>query len=153
MAAGCGTVPRGAGPDTGPGNRTEMMRSVSTYNEAESTLMQAYREWKGTPYELGGADRNGVDCSRFVQIVFDDYFGRNLPPNTWTQMEAGQSIRRGSLRTGDLVFFRTGRQTLHVGIITDGDEFMHASTSSGVMISSLSETYWSSRYLASRRVM
>jgi len=130
-----------------------MAASVSSYSEARSTLMQAYREWKGTPYVLGGASSRGVDCSSFVRIVFDNYFGIEVPSNTRTQLNAGTSIRRLSLRTGDLVFFRTCRKTLHVGIITEGKDFLHASTSKGVMISNLKEYYWSSRYLAARRVL
>lgn len=159
LFAGCGVVPRSAGPP-GSGNTggsTErsfpMAASVSSINEAQASLIQAYRDWKGTPYVLGGASSNGVDCSSFVRIVFDNYFGIDLPTNTRTQLNAGSGIRRPSLRTGDLVFFRTGRKTLHVGIITEGKDFLHASTSKGVMISNLSDYYWSSRYLAARRVL
>ena len=160
LFAGCGVVPRSGTPPAAvtSGNGTggsspPMAASVSSYSEARSTLMQAYREWKGTPYVLGGASSRGVDCSSFVRIVFDNYFGIEVPSNTRTQLNAGTSIRRLSLRTGDLVFFRTGRKTLHVGIITEGKDFLHASTSKGVMISNLKEYYWSSRYLAARRVL
>lgn len=160
FAGSCGVVPRtGSPPSSSPvGSSGESVSppiaaSVSTYNEAQSTLMQAYREWKGTPYVLGGASASGVDCSSFVRIVFENYFNLELPSNTRTQLNAGSGVRRLSLRTGDLVFFRTGRKTLHVGIITEGKDFLHASTSKGVMISSLSEYYWSSRYLAARRVI
>lgn len=159
LLAGCGVVPHSSAPSRS-GNTagsTElsapMAASVSGFDEAQSSLMQAYRDWKGTPYVLGGASSIGVDCSSFVRLVFDDYFGIELPPNTQTQLNAGTGIRRASLRTGDLVFFRTGRKTLHVGIITEGKDFLHASTSQGVMISNLSENYWSSRYLAARRVL
>lgn len=160
LFVGCGVVPRTGAPPastTSGDNRNStsppLAASVSSYSEARSTLMAAYREWKGTPYVLGGASANGVDCSSFVRIVYDNYFGIDLPSNTRTQLNAGEGIRRLSLQTGDLVFFRTGRKTLHVGIITEGKEFLHASTSKGVMISSLKEYYWSSRYLAARRVL
>lgn len=159
----CGVVPRSAGPSGKPaavGNEggtssssSPMAASVSTIDGTRASLMQAYRDWKGTPYALGGASSSGVDCSSFVRIVFDRYFGIGLPPNTRTQLNAGSGIRRMALRTGDLVFFRTGRKTLHVGIITKGKDFLHASTSKGVMISNLSDYYWSSRYLAARRVI
>lgn len=115
--------------------------------------MQAYRDWKGTPYLLGGESKSGVDCSRLVNIIFDDYFGIDLPANTREQLNVGNGIRRLSLRTGDLVFFRTGRRTLHVGIMVDRNEFLHASTSAGVMISELESSYWSNRYLAARRIL
>lgn len=139
-----------AGRASGSGT---LLMSVSNYNAIQASLEQAHRDWKGTPYVLGGASERGVDCSSFVRIVFDRYFGVDLPPNTRTQLNVGANIRRQALRTGDLVFFRTGRKTMHVGIIVEDREFLHASTSKGVMISSLDEHYWSSRYLAARRVM
>lgn len=162
MVTGCGVVPRSAGPtnNTASGSgggiastSPPVAASVSSIKGTRTSLMQAYRDWKGTPYVLGGASSRGVDCSSFVRIVFDDYFDIDLPSNTRTQLNAGSGIRRASLRTGDLVFFRTGRKTLHVGIITEGKDFLHASTSKGVMISNLNDYYWSSRYLAARRVM
>jgi cell wall-associated NlpC family hydrolase len=153
LVVGCGMSRRTFAPTLELESRSRALRAVAGHTETRASLMQAYSEWKGTPYLLGGASPDGVDCSSFVRIVFDDYFGIKLPPNTTTQLNAGTGIRRTSLRTGDLVFFRTGRKTLHVGIIVKDDEFMHASTSRGVMISRLSEHYWSSRYLAARRVM
>lgn len=118
----------------------------------ETRLMQSYDQWKGTPYRLGGMTRSGVDCSAFVQIVMRDQFRIDLPRTTDQQMRTGRRVRRGSLNVGDLVFFRTGRSTLHVGIMLDRNRFMHASTSQGVMISSLNERYWSQRYIRGRRL-
>jgi cell wall-associated NlpC family hydrolase len=119
----------------------------------QAKLMESYEQWKGTPYRLGGTTRSGVDCSAFVQIVMRQQFRVDLPRTTEQQLTVGSRVRKSSLRTGDLVFFQTGRRTLHVGIMLDNNRFMHASTSSGVMISSLNERYWSSRYLRARRVM
>lgn len=160
LIGACGVVPRSPGPPGPPqtetssdGSSPPIAASVSSVNSTRASLMQAYRDWKGTPYVLGGSSTRGVDCSSFVQIVFDDYFGIGIPGLTRTQLNAGNGIRRVSLRTGDLVFFRTGRKTLHVGIITEGKDFLHASTSKGVMISNLNDYYWSSRYLAARRVL
>jgi len=127
--------------------------SVSKYDEARASLMQAYRDWKGTPYRLGGTSQAGVDCSSLVGIVFDRYFGLDVPMNTRRLLNHGRGIRRASLRTGDLVFFRTGRSVLHVGIIVEEGDFLHASTSQGVTLSSIYDDYWSNRYLAARRVM
>lgn len=127
--------------------------SISSLDEAKASLMQAYRDWKGTPYVLGGASQEGVDCSRFINIVFDDYFGIDLPTNTKEQLNAGDKIRRAGVRTGDLVFFKTGRKTLHVGVAVNSGEFLHASTSNGVMISKLGQSYWRNRFLVARRVL
>lgn len=119
----------------------------------EGRLMHAYEQWKGTPYQLGGTTRSGIDCSAFVQIVMRNYFRLDLPRTTSEQMRVGIRVRRSRVRTGDLVFFRTGRTTLHVGIMVDRERFLHASTSQGVMISSLNERYWRERYIRARRVM
>mgnify|MGYP001167313184 CR=1 FL=1 len=153
LAAGCGMTSRTYGPTPELVSRSKSLRAVSGHAKARTLLLQAYRDWQGTPYLLGGASSSGVDCSSLVRLVFKEYFHINLPPNTTTQLNAGKGVGRTSLDTGDLVFFRTGRRTLHVGIIIEDDEFMHASTSRGVMISRLREHYWSSRYLTARRVL
>lgn len=118
-----------------------------------STLLSAYNEWKGTPYKWGGVTASGIDCSAFMQIVFADYLNINLPRTTQKQIYTGRTVKRNRLRTGDLVFFKTGRKTLHVGVIIDNPRFLHASTSEGVTISSLNDYYWRSRFLTAKRVM
>nr|WP_245212698.1 NlpC/P60 family protein [Rhodohalobacter sp. SW132] len=115
-------------------------------------LEEAHREWQGTPYILGGSGINGVDCSSFTQIIFRDYLGKTLPRNTRAQLQEGNSVRRNQIQPGDLIFFRTGRDLLHVGIAMENGRFLHASVSSGVMISRLDQNYWASRYLATRRL-
>jgi len=144
------TVSSGTSSSTSQKPVAEMQ--VSSLNEAQATLMQAYRDWKGTPYKLGGASKKGVDCSELVNIIFSQYFGINLPSNTHEQLNAGKGIRRAAIHTGDLVFFRTGRKTLHVGIMLNRGEFLHASTSSGVRISKFGKSYWRNRFLAARRI-
>jgi hypothetical protein len=57
------------------------------------------------------------------------------------------------LQPGDLVFFKTGRKTRHVGVYLSGDEFVHASSSSGVTISSLDTDYWQRTWWHARRVL
>ena len=169
LVSSCGVVPRSpqypansgstsepaaessSADSSGTSSQARPAMAVSSLNEARASLMQAYREWKGTPYDLGGASKQGVDCSRLVNIIFDEYFGIDLPTNTRAQLNAGSGIRRAGVRTGDLVFFKTGRKTLHVGIAVNKGEFLHASTSSGVMISKLGNSYWRNRFLAARR--
>ena len=127
--------------------------SVSKYKEVQVSLEQAHRDWKGTPYVLGGTSSRGIDCSAFMQVLFDNYFGITLPRNTKRQLYSGSGVQRDALTTGDLVFFKTGRKTLHVGVIIEDKQFLHASTSRGVTISNLDDYYWKSRYLSGRRVM
>jgi len=65
----------------------------------------------------------------------------------------GKSISRKELKAGDLVFFKTGWLTKHVGIYIAGDKFLHASTSKGVTISYLTNAYWQSKYWKARRIL
>jgi cell wall-associated NlpC family hydrolase len=146
VLSGCGVANQSRVPQQNP-------QPGQQQNNILDALNQAHNDWKGTPYILGGSGIGGVDCSSFTQIVFSDYFGVELPRNTRQQINEGMSVRRNYMREGDLVFFKTGRNLLHVGIAMDGDRFLHASVSSGVMISNLSQRYWATKYLATRRIL
>lgn len=124
---------------------TDPTNSVLYYDEIQAMLLlyQQHNEWHGTPYRIGGISRSGIDCSAFVQVTFRDLFGINLPRSTNQQLHTGRQISRAELRSGDLVFFRNGR---HVGIYLEDHKFLHASTTRGVMISSLKNTYWARNY-------
>ncbi len=121
--------------------------------DIKSRLMDQYADWKGVRYRLGGTSKRGIDCSAFVQTTFREQFGLDLPRSTYEQEDTGKSINRGKLRPGDLVLFRAGSTGRHVGIYLGNDNFVHASTSSGVMISNLNESYWKTRYREARRVL
>lgn len=117
------------------------------------SLMNQYRMWRGTPYQLGGSTREGIDCSAFVQITFQEHFGVSLPRNTTAQARVGEAVDRASIRTGDLLFFRTGPTRRHVGIYLGKGQFLHASTRVGVTIARLDDAYWQRAYWSARRVM
>ena len=121
--------------------------------DVKSRLMDQYASWKGVRYRLGGSTKSGIDCSGFVQRTFREQFGLELPRSTYEQQEMGKSVDRTKLRTGDLVLFRAGSTGRHVGIYIGNNQFVHASTSSGVMISSMDEPYWKKRYNEGRRVL
>ncbi|GDX04705.1 bifunctional murein DD-endopeptidase/murein LD-carboxypeptidase [Buttiauxella sp. A111] len=127
----------------------EMVRNV----DVKSRLMDQYASWKGVRYRLGGSNKSGIDCSAFVQRTFREQFGLELPRSTSEQQDSGKSISRNKLRTGDLVLFRAGSTGRHVGIYIGNNQFVHASTSSGVTISSMDEPYWKKRYNEARRVL
>ncbi len=148
----CGVVPKDANRSASS-DRTPVTASVSSFNSVVNQLHSAHNEWEGTPYRLGGSGMNGIDCSAFTQTVFRDFFGEELPRNTGDQLQEGEGIRRKSIRPGDLIFFRTSRGVLHVGIAMEDGDFLHASVSRGVMISNLSDNYWAGRYIGTRRVL
>ena len=115
-------------------------------------LYEHYKLWKGTPYRMGGLTTRGIDCSGFVLVTFKALLNTSLPRTVEEQANIGRGVPAGELRTGDLVFFRTGANMRHVGIYLDQGRFMHASTRRGVMISALADGYWRSRYWQARRL-
>jgi cell wall-associated NlpC family hydrolase len=126
---------------------------LSTYAGIEVRLRQEVAQWQGVPYRLGGRHMRGIDCSAFVQNVLVGLFGLYLPRSTAEQARFGRRIERDELLPGDLVFFRIGRRTRHVGIYLGQGEFAHASQSQGVVVSRLDDPYWARRYWMARRVL
>jgi probable lipoprotein NlpC len=121
-------------------------------NEVRSALIEQYQEWQGVPYRLGGQSRRGVDCSGFVQLTFRERFGLELPRDTQQQAHIGAQVSTQGLQPGDLLFFNTGHWSKHVGIFIRDGQFLHASTSKGVIISDLDSPYWRKNYWQSRRL-
>ena len=119
-----------------------------------ANLNDQLRNWRGTPYRYGGMSRGGVDCSGFVLMTFRDRFDLQLPRETHKQAELGTEIDKDDLLPGDLVFFKTGsgESGLHVGIYDTDNQFIHASTSRGVMRSSLDNVYWRKNFWQARRI-
>ena len=127
----------------------QMVRNV----DVKTKIMDQYADWKGVRYRMGGDTKRGIDCSAFVQRTFREQFGLDLPRSTSGQQDTGSKIARNKLRPGDLVLFRAGSTGRHVGIYLGNNNFVHASTSSGVMISNLNDSYWKTRYREARRVL
>lgn len=123
-----------------------------TPGESEQRLRAALREWQGIPYRWGRADHKGIDCSGLVMRLYENAFNVQLPRTTQEQMGVGRPVPRGGLETGDLVFFALHKKAYHVGIFLSDGEFAHASTSQGVIISSLREPYWGNSFIMARRV-
>lgn len=119
----------------------------------EARLRAAVRHWAGTPHQMGGNGRSGIDCSGFVQRLYHDLFNIRLPRSTALQVQTGTTISKEALRIGDLVFFHPPRKNRHVGIYLSNGEFAHASTSRGVTISRLNNPYWRDAYWTAKRVM
>lgn len=108
---------------------------------------------RGAPYQNGGANPAGFDCSGFVQYVFEQH-GVRMPRDVRRQFGVGDEIDAARLEPGDLVFFTTiAPGASHVGIVVGGDQFVHAPSTSGVVrVESLRAQYWSNRFVGARRV-
>ncbi|WP_082732158.1 NlpC/P60 family protein [Photobacterium aquimaris] len=111
-----------------------------------------YRSWKGTPYRYGGSSKKGIDCSAFVQVGYSSVYQKILPRTTLELVKKGKQVKRHTAKEGDLVFFRTGRNSRHVGIYLGNSEFLHASQSKGVIISRLDNPYWKRHFWQIRRL-
>lgn len=114
--------------------------------------------WLGVPHKLGGSTKLGVDCSGFVAIVFREIYGKQLARSSADMLRHDcKKVGRSKLREGDLVFFKTrrgGKRGVpdHVGIYLKNGRFIHTSTSRGVMVSSLSDPYYTRTWLTGGRV-
>ena len=122
------------------------------YSPVRMKLLSQYEEWKGARYMEGGLSKKGVDCSGFVQITFRSKLGIDLPRSTDQQVTIGRLVARDNLRTGDLIFFKTGFFSRHVGMYLGASRFLHVSLARGVTISSLKEEYWADNYWLARRI-
>ena len=151
-SAACGgrsAVPR---PFPTPGG-TARSGVASPASPLVEGMLRTATDLIGTPYRNGGSTVDGFDCSGFVQYVFAQALGIDLPDNSISQAEAGVRVARNELKTGDLVFFHTrGKGISHVGIYLDNGRFIHSpSTGKRVRVDELSDQYWARHYVGARR--
>ncbi|MDE8564802.1 peptidoglycan-binding protein [Anoxybacillus rupiensis] len=104
----------------------------------------------GKPYVWGGqTPEQGFDCSGLIYYLFQQQ-GVKVPRTVATMWNAGTSVSSPSI--GDMVFFKTeGNTVSHVGIYIGNNQFLHSGSSTGVTISSFSNSYWSSCYVGAKR--
>src|SRR5205085_10927280 len=93
-----------------------------------------------------------IDCSAFTQTLLHNVYGVEVSRTAHEQYSSSTHINAGDLSEGDLVFFKSGKTISHVGLYLGNNKFVHASTSFGVMISDLNESYWSKKYAGAGRV-
>lgn len=126
-------------------------RVLARTSSIAQRLTKSALRFLGVPYVFGGTSSSGFDCSGYVQHVFA-MLGMHLPRTADAQYYAGSRVR--ALHPGDLVFFQTYEPgPSHVGIYIGNGRFVHASSSHGVMVSSLSDSYWANRYLGAKNLI
>lgn len=121
-------------------------------SKAESIIAEAKRHI-GTPYQWGGTNPSGFDCSGYMNYVFKKS-GVELPRTAAQQYGVGTPVAKANLQKGDLVFFTHGSGIQHNGLYIGNGKFIHSSTSHGVMISNINDPYyWKDRYVGAKRVL
>ncbi|KUO59469.1 MAG: hypothetical protein APF84_19380 [Gracilibacter sp. BRH_c7a] len=122
-------------------------------NNKSTAIINTAKQYIGVKYVWGGTSPSGFDCSGFVQYVFAKN-GVTLPRVSRDQYNIGSKVDFNNLQPGDLVFFTLNGDTVvnHLGIYIGDGQFIHASSSKGVVISSFS-SYWTSSYSGAKRVL
>lgn len=123
-------------------------------NIGNASLKKEIDQWLGVPYKYGGTTKQGVDCSGFCGNVFKNVYNITLGRSAQDIYNQAKPVNRSAVKEGDLVFFKINSSRVsHVGIYLSENKFVHASTSRGVMISNLTEAYWTKYYFACGRVL
>ncbi len=151
-------------PPTRTGSESDTYLYISPYDpdflrlpnikepSIENVIRNEYRFWEGTRHAMGGRSSSGTDCSGFVMTIFKKLFDIDLPRTALEQSQEGVDIEKSALQAGDLVFFRSRRYPHHVGVYLSEGEFIHASSSNGVIISELDRGYWARHFWRARRM-
>jgi cell wall-associated NlpC family hydrolase len=138
-------------------------KSASSYKKKPTTkadrVVANALNYKGVRYKFGGTTRRGMDCSGVIFVAFGEE-NFQLPRISRDMAKRGKKISLKNVKKGDLLFFKTGksrRRINHVGLITSVKSgyiyFIHATTSKGVIVSSLSQKYWKKAFVKATRVL
>ena len=136
--------------------RVEASPMVQQMRDTASDLVMQAMNFLGVPYRRGGnSAEQGLDCSGFTRLVFENSIGLVLPRRADQQAQTAglQSVKREELKPGDLVFFNTMRRAFsHVGIYVGEGKFIHAPRTGGqVRVEDMRVAYWSKRFNGARR--
>jgi len=130
-----------------------------TSNKTVSNIIAKAKSFEGTRYKYGGTTKRGMDCSGLIYTGFleEDIA---IPRNSRAMSLEGERLYLKQVGPGDLLFFETNKNKKvinHVGLVVEVERddiyFIHSSTSRGVIISSLSEPYWTGSLVMARRVL
>lgn len=134
-------------------------KTETTSQKAEKIVDYA-KDYLGTRYQYGGTTKGGMDCSGLIYTAFFNAGQIKLPRTTHAMAKKGQQLAMKNVEVGDLLFFRTnktGSKINHAGLVVNikaGQiKFIHASTSNGVMISSMDEAYWQNAFVQARQIL
>ncbi|MEO6718927.1 MAG: NlpC/P60 family protein [Ferruginibacter sp.] len=129
-----------------------MMMNREVESITNTALYAFIDDWWATRYRYGGTDRSGIDCSAFTGKLLLQVYGISAPRTAKDQFDICEKISDEDLAEGDLVFFNTRGGVSHVGLYLGNKYFAHSSVHGGVTISSLSDDYYSKKYISGGRI-
>ena len=124
-------------------------RAVVSHHPARNQMMKVAFSTVGTPYKWGGNNpQQGFDCSGLMKYVYKNATGINIPRTAAQQRDKSRTVDYAQLQPGDMLFFKTGRNSNHVGVYVGNRRFVHAATGSKhVKVASMDSSYWHSRFV------
>lgn len=144
-------------------NKEDILPVGSNTDEASSNLAEVIvnnaKEFNGVRYKYGGTTIKGMDCSGLICTAFkmEDI---KIPRTSLAMSHEGELINLEEVQKGDLLFFQTNKnkkQINHVGLVVEIQpgtvDFIHATSSKGVIISSLNQSYWRLAFIEARRIL
>jgi lipoprotein spr len=118
----------------------------------QNALLKSFENWKGTRYAFGGDSSRGIDCSALTRRVYREVFSFELPRVTKDQIKVGRHVSRNNLKPGDILYFRPDGKYNHTAVYLGNSLFINASSSKGVILSSMEHSYWSKYFVHGVRV-
>lgn len=132
---------------------SDLSRQILSHDELVEKMKKEIRTFYGAPYKWGGDSPRGTDCSGMIKTIYRNAVGINLPHNADEIYKRAKKIYKIDLLFGDLVFFSSdGRRATHMGLYISKGYFLHASSSRGVILSKLSDSYYKSQFIGARRI-
>ena len=138
--------------------KKDLPKTTVSINTADAVVNNA-KDYNGVKYQYGGTTRRGMDCSGLIYVSFkkEDI---HLPRISRDMAKKGKDIHLNKVTKGDLLFFKTNKSRNvinHVGLVTKSNkgaiQFIHATSSKGVITSSLDEKYWNKAFVKAKRIL
>lgn len=135
-------------------NSTSENNNLNTSNSTVNNIIKIANAQMGKPYKWGANGPSSFDCSGFTSYIYRNGAGITLPRTSVSQSKTGTKLSRNQLKAGDLVFFNTsGSGVSHVGMYIGDEKFIHASTSKGVRVDTLSSGYYKTKFVSGSRII
>lgn len=143
-------------------NNPDKLKGVSYYEnkwqvklsgKEDEDFLSEVDSWLGVPYVYGGKSKQGTDCSGMIQTMYKQRYGLSLERSASDMQKDVDFINVDKANFGDILFFKINFKTVgHVAFYLGQKRFIHATTSRGVIISSLDEEYYEKRFYKAGRL-